>query len=186
MGEIFEKKIIDRIVISHGFDGYHYRILYSDYYGKCFDFSTNDSVAAYDMLKSSLFQDEHGQELEKLRIWRHAMVRLIGQSAKGSVFQLEFDLVEPPKLVQINTPPISADKLLAYIIPRDRSEFILGDLEEKFRTVVVPKYGIRYARFWYWGQVVVEGLAGIRAHLLNIAGLATLTKIVDWMLKRRS
>jgi hypothetical protein len=81
---------------------------------------------------------------------------------------------------------MSADRLLLFIIPRDRSEFILGDLEEIFTSVVVPKYGIRYARVWYWGQVVVEGLSGVRQHLINIAGLATLTKIIDWILKRRS
>jgi hypothetical protein len=53
-------------------------------------------------------------------------------------------------------PPSSAKFLLLLLIPRHNREHLVGDLEEEFATVVLPEYGERRARFWYWWKVITS------------------------------
>jgi len=50
-------------------------------------------------------------------------------------------------------PPRAAKLLLLLLPPRDR-EGMIGDLEEEYRTVLIPEYGIRTARFYYWWHAI--------------------------------
>jgi len=52
-------------------------------------------------------------------------------------------------------PPKPAEFLLL-LIPIRQREHVLGDLEEEFRTILIPKYGIRVARLIYWWHVLLE------------------------------
>jgi hypothetical protein len=52
----------------------------------------------------------------------------------------------------------------------------MGDLEEEFRTVVLPEYGARFARRWYWWQVFCSILPIARASVVRVAGLVFLWK----------
>ena len=140
----------------------------------------------YQLLEGKSVDPKFIQTVDRIRNLRNRAAHIRRPNDQEHSVSLSLELFESSQADQLSSPPMSADRLLLFIIPRDRSEFILGDLEEIFTSVVVPKYGIRYARVWYWGQVVVEGLSGVRQHLINIAGLATLTKIIDWILKRRS
>lgn len=51
-------------------------------------------------------------------------------------------------------PPLTADKVLYFFLPKDAREHIPGDLEEELNTIILPKFGVKYARQWYWGQVL--------------------------------
>jgi putative ABC transport system permease protein len=49
-------------------------------------------------------------------------------------------------------PPALALALLRRRLPEDVREFVIGDLEEDFRDVVLPARGRRAARRWFWAQ----------------------------------
>ncbi len=59
-----------------------------------------------------------------------------------------------PQQAEQNSPPAAARYLLRLFLRRDEREFILGDLEEEYRTDVLPRLGPRAARRWYWSQVL--------------------------------
>ena len=50
--------------------------------------------------------------------------------------------------------PSSAAYLLYLLLPRRDGEAILGDLEEEYSMCMVPAFGHRRARFWFWVQVL--------------------------------
>ena len=63
--------------------------------------------------------------------------------------------VEPGEAVD---PPEHAE-LLLHLVPRRDREYILGDLEEDFRTAFLPKFGPEKARRLYWWHAVRSVLA---------------------------
>ena len=50
-------------------------------------------------------------------------------------------------------PPAGAQYLLL-LLPKKYREALLGDLEEEYRTVVLPRYGSFWAKVYYWVQVL--------------------------------
>ncbi len=58
-------------------------------------------------------------------------------------------------LSQPGNPPRAA-KLLLLLLPTKNREHLLGDLEEEFRTILVPEYGLRKAQLWYWWHVFIS------------------------------
>jgi putative ABC transport system permease protein len=64
-------------------------------------------------------------------------------------------------------PPVLALALLRRCLPHDVSEFVIGDLEEDFRDVVLPARGRRAARRWFWAQTA-RCLAARRARPATI------------------
>ena len=51
------------------------------------------------------------------------------------------------------SPPAGAQFLLL-LLPKKYREGLLGDLEEEYRTVVLPRYGALWAKVYYWVQVL--------------------------------
>lgn len=49
--------------------------------------------------------------------------------------------------------PLFAERALLLILNRKDHDAVLGDLEEKYRKYAA-RHGVRYAKFWYWSQVV--------------------------------
>ncbi|PYP89427.1 MAG: hypothetical protein DMG65_13770 [Candidatus Angelobacter sp. Gp1-AA117] len=43
---------------------------------------------------------------------------------------------------------------LLLLIPQKSREHLIGDLEEEYRAVVLPKYGSSLAALWYWMQTL--------------------------------
>lgn len=74
-----------------------------------------------------------------------------------------------------NAPPKSAEFLLHLILPKSLRETLLGDLEEEFRGVILPKFGHQRARWWYWAQVTRSILPLI---------LGAVTKLADWCIEK--
>lgn len=54
------------------------------------------------------------------------------------------------------TSPPRLGEFILLLIPLSQREHLRGDLEEEFKTIVVPKYGVRLARLYYRWQVLVE------------------------------
>ena len=65
-------------------------------------------------------------------------------------------------------PPRLAE-LFLLLVPIRQREHLLGDLEEEFRTVTVPRHGARIAAFLYAWQVMVEL---VRAIITGLSGVA--------------
>jgi hypothetical protein len=51
-------------------------------------------------------------------------------------------------------PPRAGEFLLYFFLPRKDRRTIPGDLCEEYFTIMVPKFGERVARIWYWKQVL--------------------------------
>ena len=58
----------------------------------------------------------------------------------------------PPFPAVATTPPRPAGLILSFLLPRKHQEEIVGDLQEEYRAVVLPKIGRSKANLWYWAQ----------------------------------
>lgn len=72
-------------------------------------------------------------------------------------------------------PPTSA-KYILLLIPRRYREHLVGDLEEEYNTIVLPEYGARKARNWYWWHVVISVGPLLWVHVRRVATIAWLWK----------
>jgi len=73
------------------------------------------------------------------------------------------------------SPPTSA-KFILLLIPRRYREHLVGDLEEEYNTIVLPEYGARKARNWYWWHVVISVGPLLWVHVRRAATIAWLWK----------
>lgn len=101
----------------------------------------------------------------------------------GSQQSSEFDLdiavsVRKPEPVP---PPRKAELVLRFLLPKDARESLLGDLEEEFRTIMVPKYGLRTAKVWYWKQVAASVWPVFRSVLGKWIAVAWFGKLAAWL-----
>jgi hypothetical protein len=71
-----------------------------------------------------------------------------------------------------------AARFILLLIPRRHREHLIGDLEEEFSSVVLPEYGLRKARLWYWSQVLTSIWPLFWAEVRRIAGIIVLWKSV--------
>lgn len=55
---------------------------------------------------------------------------------------------------QESRPPRFAEALLQLLAPRQYRREIAGDLEEAYRTEILPRHGLAFAQWWYWWQVL--------------------------------
>jgi hypothetical protein len=76
-----------------------------------------------------------------------------------------------------NRPPRSAQFALL-LIPRRNREHLVGDLEEEFRTVVLPQHGYFLARFWYFEQVALAIACYTRPTIKKLLGLSVILKLI--------
>lgn len=74
--------------------------------------------------------------------------------------------------------PPSAAKYLLYLIPPKYRECTIGDLEEEYRTAVLPQYGRTKATVWYWTQVLLSLAALLGPFLLRLAGLDIVRRFI--------
>jgi len=54
------------------------------------------------------------------------------------------------------TSPPKVAKLILLLVPKRCRENLIGDLEEEYTTILLPEYGARRARAWYWWQVALS------------------------------
>jgi len=64
-----------------------------------------------------------------------------------------FRLLSPTRTSKVS-PPLSADYLLSLFLSRKNKAEIIGDLTEEFHEEIVPAFGLKAARFWYWKKAL--------------------------------
>lgn len=82
--------------------------------------------------------------------------------------------------------PRTAEQVATLFFPRDMRESALGDLEQEFHARVVPKFGKRFARFWYWFQVFRSLLPLAFAWLAKVGAVVWLGKAATWLMSKFS
>jgi hypothetical protein len=60
---------------------------------------------------------------------------------------------EPRKRRSIGLPPVGGERILAWILPFERAEAVLGDLDEKFRKRIARGVSKNEAVTWYYWHV---------------------------------
>jgi hypothetical protein len=73
-------------------------------------------------------------------------------------------------------PPSSA-KFILLLVPKRHREHLVGDLEEEYSTVVLPEYGAKKARLWYWWQVLASIAPLLWPQIKRIVS-------ITWLLRR--
>lgn len=81
-------------------------------------------------------------------------------------------------------PPLRAQKLLHFWLPKSSRDSLIGDLDEEFSTKIVPKFGIDSARWWYWKQTVFELAAAVMPKVKMLIAFAWFTKAAAWLYHR--
>src|SRR2546425_2003462 len=76
----------------------------------------------------------------------------------------------------VSSAPPRFPRFLLLLIPKKNREYLVGDLEEEFHTILVPEYGYRIARCWYWAQVLAAFLPILWEQLKRASGLAVVLK----------
>lgn len=51
-------------------------------------------------------------------------------------------------------PPKLGEKALLLLLPRRSGQALVGDLREEWTSFVLPQYGLRFARRWFWVQAI--------------------------------
>jgi hypothetical protein len=74
--------------------------------------------------------------------------------------------------------PPSAAIFLLFLAPKKHRDPLLGDLEEDFHNKVLPRVGLRSARFWFWWQVIISLAPLVLQQLRKIVGLGLLWKFI--------
>lgn len=77
-------------------------------------------------------------------------------------------------------PPTRAEKFLYLVLPKNLREYVPGDLEEEFAQIA-RKFDLRFAKKWYWKQVISSALAVLVRQLTKLAGIAWLGKAASWL-----
>jgi hypothetical protein len=82
-------------------------------------------------------------------------------------------------------PPNLADFLLQLFLPKGDRETIPGDLHEEFMASILPKFGARKARFWFWKQTISTiAYRNAACRWLLVGG--GLLRFGEWVLQRIS
>lgn len=76
-----------------------------------------------------------------------------------------------------NHPPRFAQFALL-LIPKRNRENLIGDLEEEYRTIVLPQYGHFLARCWYVEQVAIAIACYAWPTIKKILGLSFILKLI--------
>jgi hypothetical protein len=79
-------------------------------------------------------------------------------------------------------PPTGASFLLDLCLPKVDREVIPGDLAEEFTTCILPKYGVRRARLWFWMQTVRT--VATRNPVCRWILVGRLVRIGEWIFRK--
>ena len=81
-------------------------------------------------------------------------------------------------------PPKNFERALYFVVPARTREAVLGCLYEDFATNIVPKFGLKTARWWYRWQALLAFVHYGRRQVLYAAGFRWLVSIAEWIEKR--
>ena len=98
----------------------------------------------------------------------------VSRRRAGFSFQQVVDHVNSVYAVR-HRPPERARFLLNLCLSRPDGEYLIGDLEEEYQTIILPEFGLRRAKLWYWKQVIwsIWPMIGSRVRrILAVGGIA--------------
>ncbi len=81
-------------------------------------------------------------------------------------------------------PPKRAEMLLHFGLPKRDRECMIGDLEEEYRRVILPKYGGRVAARWYWWQAVRSVAAASAGRVRVWLSFGGLARPAGWIVEK--
>ena len=76
--------------------------------------------------------------------------------------------------------PRRAELILCFLLPPATRANMLGDLEEEFRTRMLPIFGVRVARCWYWTQAVRSVIVVLWSTIIRVVAVGAGSKVLDW------
>ena len=74
--------------------------------------------------------------------------------------------------------------LLSLFVRGKNREALIGDLEEEYTTYILPTYGPRYAKFWYWWHTLASIFAILVDRLKGLALLGVAGKVMEWLVRK--
>ncbi len=69
-------------------------------------------------------------------------------------------------------------RFVLLLVPKKHREPVMGDLEEEFRTDLLPNYGRRTAVFHYWWHTVLTIFPFVLRFFRRALGLAIILKLI--------
>jgi len=78
---------------------------------------------------------------------------------------------------QHDAPPRSV-RFVLLLIPKRNREYLVGDLDEEFNTVILPQYSRFVAKCWYFEQVMLAIGFYLWPAIKKILGLSVLYKLI--------
>jgi len=87
-------------------------------------------------------------------------------------------------LVSFVNPPTRAEFLLYLVLDSVERECVPGDLAEEFNEIVLPRFGLRRARLWYWSQVLRSLISFASRRFLRVVKWAVLSKTATALWKK--
>lgn len=115
---------------------------------------------------------------KKVRQQRNSVVHQRRDLEDGHILLAIFVIVAIALRSQAPDAPPRAAKFMLLLIPKKYRENIVGDLEEEYRTQVLPEFGPRKAAIWYWTQVLCSLLPLAWSQIKRIAGLAAVWNLI--------
>lgn len=100
---------------------------------------------------------------------------VLRQRLRQRVLDWRWHLMTPP--AARSHPPRSAQFALL-LIPKRNREHLVGDLEEEYRTIVLPQFGRFLARCWYFEQVTIAIGCYAWPTIKKILGLSVIFKLI--------
>lgn len=85
--------------------------------------------------------------------------------------------------VKKSVPPRLGEYLLYLVLPPKDRECVPGDLAEEYSTIILPKFGRRKAKLWFWQQVVTSIWPILSPRLKRLARFAVVAKLAEGILK---
>jgi len=135
-----------------------------------------------------LIQEFESQDSIEMSLFDHFFKKLI--EPLNSTFQ---NILKPTLLLfsmkmgtTLISPPKTGEKILYLFLSKDARKHIPGDLEEEFTAIILPKFGARYARIWYWKQVFSSIVPIIQGRLMKWGAIAWAAKAAEWVSSRFS
>jgi len=96
-------------------------------------------------------------------------------------FELAIERMRLERVSRSNSsiPPQFGERILLLILTKEERVNIPGDLEEEYRGIAA-KHGVRYAKLWYYKQVVASAWPMIR----KVVRWGVLAWVEEWIRRR--
>ncbi len=92
------------------------------------------------------------------------------------------DMLKNDRRKRSNHLPRLAEFLLYCFLSKKERDVFIRDLEKDFSSVILPKFGLRRARFWYWSQVFSSIALPLTRHVVKLLSLSwVLDRARRWM-----